>query len=109
MATTKARVKAPKSVKKGEVFEVKTLITHKMETGQRKDKKTGKKVPRMIIKNFVASFNGKPAFSADWHPAISANPYMAFHMKVAESGTPEIAWTDDNGKTVKQSAKIDAT
>jgi len=42
MAKTKARVKVPKSIKKGEVFQVKTLISHKMETGQRKDKKTGK-------------------------------------------------------------------
>jgi sulfur-oxidizing protein SoxZ len=109
MAKSKARVKAPSSVKKGEVFEVKTLISHVMETGQRKDRKTGNKIPRMIINKFVASFNGKPAFSADWHPAISANPYMSFHMKVAESGTLEIAWTDDKGAVVKQSAKIDAT
>jgi len=109
MAKTKARVKAPSSVKKGEVFEVKTLISHVMETGQRKDRKTGKPIPRMIINKFVATFNGKTAFSADWHPAISANPYMAFHMKVAESGTLEISWTDDKGNTAKQSAKIDAT
>lgn len=106
MAKTKARVKAPKSVKKGEVFEVKTLISHKMETGQRKDKKTGKKIPQHIINKFVCSYNGKTAFSADWHAAVSANPYMAFHLKASESGSLEMAWTDDKGKTVKKTAKI---
>jgi len=109
MAKTKARVKTPKSVKKGEVFEVKTLISHKMETGQRKDKKTGNKIPRMILNKFVCSYNGKTAFSADWHPAISVNPYMAFHLKASESGELEMAWTDDDGKTVKKTAKITVT
>ena len=54
MAKAKARVKAPKTVAKGEVFQVKTLISHKMETGLRKDK-AGEKIPRMIINSFVRS------------------------------------------------------
>jgi len=106
MAKTKARVKVPKSVKKGEVFQVKTLISHKMETGQRKDKKTGKKIPRMIINKFVCQYNGKDAFVADWHPAISANPYMAFFLKAGDSGTLDFTWTDDKGNTHKKSAKL---
>jgi sulfur-oxidizing protein SoxZ len=106
MAKTKARVKAPKSAKKGEAFQVKTLISHKMESGQRKDKKTGKKIPRHIINKFVCTYNGKQVFSADWHPAISANPYMSFFVKAADSGTLEMAWTDDKGKTMKKSTKI---
>lgn len=106
MAKTKARVKAPKSVKKGEAFQVKTLISHKMETGQRKNKKTGKKIPRMIINKFACTYNGKEVFTADWHPAISANPFMSFYVKAADSGTLEMAWTDDKGKTVKKSAKV---
>ena len=106
MAKTKARVKAPKSAKKGEAFQVKTLISHKMESGQRKDKKTGKKIPRHIINKFVCTYNGKQVFSADWHPAISANPYMSFFVKAADSGTLEMAWTDDKGKTMKKYTKI---
>ena len=102
----KPRVKVPKKVKAGEVFQVKCLVSHKMETGQRKDKKTGETIPRMIINKFVATFNGQEVFSADWHPAISANPYMAFFMKVEESGELELTWTDDKGKTISTKKKI---
>ena len=106
MAKTKARVKVPKSVKKGEVFQVKTLISHKMESGQRKNKKTGKKIPRMIINSFVCSHNGKDVFTCDWHPAISANPYMAFYLKATESGTLDFTWIDDKSQVYKKSAKL---
>ena len=102
----KARIKAPKSVTAGEAFEVKTLISHKMESGQRKDKKTGEKVPRMILNKFTAAYNGDQVFSADWHPAISANPYMAFHMIANESGTLEFTWTDDDGEVYTKSKDI---
>lgn len=102
----KARIKAPKSVTKGEPFEIKTLISHKMESGQRKDSKTGEKIPRMILNKFSASYNGTQVFSADWHPAISANPYMAFYMIANESGTLELIWTDDAGETFVQSKDI---
>ena len=106
MAKTKARVKTPKSVKKGEAFQVKTLISHKMETGLRKNKKTGEKIPRHIINKFRCTFNGKEVMSADWLPAISANPYLSFYMKATASGTLELAWTDDKDKTVKKTTKI---
>ena len=102
----KPRVKAPSKVKKGQVFQVKCLISHKMESGQRKDRKTGEKIPRMIINKFVATYNGTEVFAADWHPAISANPYMAFFMKAEESGELELTWIDDNGKKVSTKKKI---
>jgi len=100
------RVKVPKSVKKGEVFQVKTLISHKMETGLRKDKKTGNKIPRKIINKFVCTYNGKEVFVSDWHPAIAANPYIAFYVKATESGKLDLKWTDDDGKTITKSADI---
>ncbi len=109
MAKAKARVKAPKKAKKGEVFEVKTLISHKMESGQRKDKKTGKKIPRMVINKFVCSYNGKDIFTSDWHPAVSANPYMAFYVKAEASGSLDMTWTDDSGAVFKKSTKITVT
>jgi len=109
MAKAKARVKAPKKVKKGEVFEVKTLISHKMESGQRKDKKTGKKIPQMIINKFACSYNGKEIFTSDWHGAISANPYMAFYVKAKDSGSLDMTWTDDSGAVFKKSAKVSVT
>jgi sulfur-oxidizing protein SoxZ len=96
----KPRVKVPKSAKKGDVILIKTLAPHKMETGQRKNKKTGKKIPRLIINKFDVTFNGKEVVSADLHPAIAANPYLAFNYRVVESGTFKFVWTDDKGKTV---------
>ena len=105
----KPRIKVPKTAKKGDIIKIKTLVLHKMETGFRKDRKTKKLVPRMIINKFVATFNGKEVFSANMSPAISANPYFAFHTKATESGTFEFTWTDDKGKTVTASRKIAVT
>lgn len=92
----KPRLKVPKEAKKGEVIEIKTLLSHVMETGQRKDA-AGNLIPRKIINKFTAEFNGKPVFSADLEPAIAANPYLQFTAKVDESGTFKFTWTDDDG------------
>jgi len=100
-----ARLKVPKKAKKGDIITVKSLIKHKMETGQRKGK-DGKKIPRKIIKNVTATYNGATVFSADWWPSISANPFLSFKLKATESGTVEVKWTDDNDKVVSKSAKI---
>jgi sulfur-oxidizing protein SoxZ len=96
MAKAKPRVKVPKTASAGEVITIKTLINHKMETGLRKDKK-GKVIPRSIINKFSCEFNGKPVFSGDIDPAISANPYFEFNVKVMESGTFKFTWVDDDG------------
>ena len=98
MAKSKPRVKLPKSAAAGEVITIKTLISHKMESGQRKGK-DGKIIPRRIINKFTCEFNGKPVFTCDIEPAISANPYFEFSAKVMESGNFKFAWLDDNGET----------
>lgn len=103
---SKPRVKVPGSAKKGSVVQIKSLITHKMETGTRKNKKTGKLIPRLIINKFECAYNGKNVFSADLHPAVAANPYFAFHVRADESGTLDFTWTDDKGEQVKDSKKI---
>jgi len=101
----KPRLKLPKEAKKGDVIEIKTLMPHIMESGQRKDK-DGKVIPRKIINKFVATFNGKPVFSADLDPAIAANPYLQFSAKVEESGTFKFTWTDDDGSVITAEEKI---
>ncbi len=106
MAKVKPRVKVPKTATKGEIIQIKTLISHKMETGLRKDKKTGEKIPRQIINKFVCTYNGVEVFSADWSTPISANPYMAFNTVATESGTLEFTWFDDDGSVYTKSAKI---
>ncbi len=102
----KPRVKVPKKAKAGDIIQLKTLMSHVMETGARKDKKTGKLIPRKIINKFVCKFNGKEVMSADLHPAIAANPYFAFYAKASESGTFDFEWTEDGGAVIKASGKM---
>ena len=102
----KARVKVPKTAKAGDVITIKTLIKHKMESGNRKDKKTGKKIPRHIIGKFTARFNGEEFFSSDWMGGVSANPYCAFNCKVDKSGEFEFIWHDEKGEEFTAKAKI---
>ena len=106
MANIKPRVKVPKTASKGEVIEIKTLINHKMESGQRKDSKTGEKIPRHIINKFTAEFNGQKVFEVDIDPAVSANPYIKFNAKVTESGTFKFSWVDDDGSVYTDEQKI---
>ena len=102
----KPRLKLPKEAKKGEVIEIKTLMPHVMESGQRKDK-AGKPIPRKIINKFVAEFDGKPVFSTTLEPAIAANPYLQFYAKVEASGTFKFSWTDDDGTVTTAESKIE--
>ena len=106
MAIPTPRVRLQAKAKKGEVIEIKTLISHDMEMGTRKDA-DGKTIPRKIIKQFVCTFNGKEVFKSDWAPGVSANPYLAFFAKVNESGTFDFAWLDDDGAIYKTSSKIE--
>lgn len=103
MATAKPRVKVPKSANKGDIIEIKSLISHKMETGLRKGK-DGKIIPRQIINKFVCTLDGQTVFSSDWHPSVSANPYMSFHLKAEKSGKLEFTWHDDDGSKYSKSA-----
>ena len=82
----KPRLRVPTTAKKGELVEVKTLITHPMETGLRKDA-DGKLVPRLIVNTLAVTYNGKPVLNAKLEPAVAANPYLSFFVKVEESGT----------------------
>ncbi|MHA1114393.1 MAG: thiosulfate oxidation carrier complex protein SoxZ [Alphaproteobacteria bacterium] len=106
MAKIKPRVKVPKKAEVGEVITIKTLISHPMESGQRKDKKTGELIPRKIINRFAATFNGEPVLTADLEPAVAANPYIQFEMKVPEAGEVHFVWTDDDGSVYETKKKI---
>ena len=99
------RVRVPAQAKPGELIEIKTLISHEMENGQRKDA-SGNVVPRKIINKFTAAFNGKTVFEADWNPAISANPYQSFFYKAAASGEFTFTWKDDDGSDYVATSKL---
>jgi sulfur-oxidizing protein SoxZ len=104
--TIKPRIKLPDAVKTGEVIEIKTLIAHVMETGQRKGA-AGQTVPRDIIHSFVARFEGQEVFKATLHPGTAANPYLAFHFRVPGPGEFAFTWTDDAGTTVAENVKLE--
>jgi sulfur-oxidizing protein SoxZ len=105
MGATKPRIKIPESAKTGDTIEVRTLITHVMETGNRKDR-DGKSIPRDIINTFVATYADKEIFRADLGPGVSANPFISFWLKVPGPGTFEFAWTDDAGVTVVETLTL---
>jgi sulfur-oxidizing protein SoxZ len=102
----KPRIKLDKTeVKKGDLVEVKALVSHLMESGQRKDK-DGKVIPRKILNKFIATVNGKEVFSADFETAISTNPFIQFKFKAMESGPVVLTWIDDDGSKIIGEEKI---
>ena len=81
----------------GDKVEVKVLMSHIMETGQRKDAK-GATIPAHFIQNVTAAHNGKTVLSAQWGPAVSANPFLSFRFKGGKPGEKvQITWTDNRG------------
>jgi sulfur-oxidizing protein SoxZ len=98
-------INVPTKAKRGEVIEIKTLISHDMESGYRPDS-IGKTIPRDIINLFVASYNGVEIFRAELYPAIAANPFLSFTTIATESGRIDFRWTGDNGFSANETAQI---
>ncbi len=101
----KPRVKVPKKAAAGDVITIKTLISHKMESGQRKDKE-GQLIPRSIINRFTADFNGQNVIDVTIEPAVSTNPYFQFEATVPEAGEFKFTWYDDDGSVYETAKKI---
>ena len=92
---------------KGGVTTLKALITHPMETGLRKDKKTGKKIPAHFIQKLTVEHNGKNVLDADWGPAISANPYLSMKFQGAAAGdSVKISWSDNTGASDSHTVNV---
>ena len=102
---TRVVVNLPATAKRGEIIEIRTLAGHAMETGFRRTQ-LGELIPRDIVTRFACTYNGVEVFRADLHPAIAANPLIAFSTVAAESGTLEFRWTGDNGFAAVQTATI---
>jgi sulfur-oxidizing protein SoxZ len=92
----------------GEIIEVRTLVSHPMETGQRRDAQ-GALIPRHIINTFRCTFEGETVFACDLEPAISANPYFQFSVAPIRSGTLNFTWIDDDGREATASEEITVT
>jgi sulfur-oxidizing protein SoxZ len=101
----RAVVTVPSQAKRGEIVEIKTLAQHTMETGFRRTQ-TGELIPRDIIRSFRCTYNGTEVYRVELHPAIAANPLIAFTTVATESGTLQFQWVGDNGYTVTEIAPI---
>ena len=101
----RAVVTLPAQAKRGEIVEIKTLAQHAMENGFRRTQ-TGELIPRDIIRTFTCSYNGVEVYRVDLHPAVAANPLIAFTTVATESGTLSFQWVGDNGYTVTEIAPI---
>jgi sulfur-oxidizing protein SoxZ len=90
----------------GDSTEVKVLMSHEMETGQRKDAQ-GNAIPAWFIQNVAVAHNGKPVLSAQWGPAIAKNPFLSFKFKGGAKGDKiEITWVDNRGEKRTDEALI---
>jgi sulfur-oxidizing protein SoxZ len=103
--TARTLINVPATAKSGEIIEIKTLISHPMESGYRVGL-NGVVIPRDIIQLFVATYNGEEVFRAELSPAIAANPFIVFSTIARESGTLAFRWTGDNGFDQSASASI---
>ena len=105
MSDIKPRVRVPATAQKGEIIEIKTLVNHPMETGMGKNAQ-GQPIPRKIINKFSCTLNDREVFRADLYPAISANPFIVFYVRVAETSRLQFFWTDDDGAIFTEHREI---
>lgn len=108
MAGGRALIHMPATARRGEVMEIRALIAHPMETGYRPGA-DGKLLARDIIVSFICRYNGETVFEALLHPAISANPYLAFHTLATDSGTLEFSWSGDHGFSQTETLALTVT
>ena len=101
----RALIRVPARAKRGEIIEIKALISHIMETGFRHDQ-LGMLVERDIIKLFRCTYNGVEVFRAELFPATAANPFIEFATIATESGVLRFEWTGDNGYAASDTASI---
>ncbi|MFP6758973.1 MAG: thiosulfate oxidation carrier complex protein SoxZ [Alphaproteobacteria bacterium] len=91
---------------KGAVITVKTLAEHEMKSGVRYVEDKALIYPRFILNKLICRYNGAEVFVADWGSGTSANPYLAFRLRVDHSGPVEIEWIDDDGVSTHAAAEL---
>ena len=101
----RALINVPATARRGEIIEIKALISHEMESGFRRTQ-LGALIARDIITQFVCTYDGAEIFRAEFHPAIAANPFIAFSTVATVSGTIAFKWTGDNGFAATESVAI---
>lgn len=108
MSTLRVIVTAPATARVGEVIEIRLLAQHPMETGYRRGS-DGDILQRDLLRRVECRFEGDLVLAADLHAAVSANPYLAFHLKLPRSGTLTVTWAGDRGVAHSESVRIATT
>jgi sulfur-oxidizing protein SoxZ len=100
-------ITVPQDAKRGDVVEIRALIAHPMETGYRVGP-DGKRMPRNILRRFTCRLDGEVVLAAELYPAVSANPYLAFALRVERGGTLSFTWEGDGGFAQTETAPLNA-
>ncbi len=98
------RIRIPRSVRRGEIFEVRTLMEHPMETGIRADGTPAGR--RDMLTRLAVRVNGEIAMQAEFRNGTSANPYHVFFLKLDRTSELDFAWTDEQGRTARTTARV---
>lgn len=101
-------ITVPKTVRRGETVELRTLIAHPMETGYRAGA-DGRVLPRDILRRFECRLDGELVFEAELFPAVAANPFLSFSLRADASGTLSFRWQGDNGFEQTETAALVVT
>src|SRR5262247_2842728 len=104
----KPRIRLPQTARIGEVIEVKTLVAHAMEIGNRRGS-DGNTIPRLLLHTFKATFAGKEVFRASLHTGTAANPFISFFMKVPGPGEFEFTWMEEGGTEIVERMALKVT
>jgi sulfur-oxidizing protein SoxZ len=103
----RALLHVPATARNGEVIEIRATVQHPMETGFRVGS-DGQVLARNLVRRVECHFEGERVFAVDLHPAIAANPYLAFPLRVTGSGMLTVTWQGDQGFSHSASARINA-
>ena len=103
--TSNVRIAIPERAKPGDIIHIKTLISHPMHNGFRRDSR-GQRIERDIITKFVCHYADRLVFQADLQPGIAANPYLTFSARIDVSGDFRFTWTDQQGKVVEETRHL---
>lgn len=98
------RIRVPRTARRGEVIEIRTLIEHPMETGLRAE--GARPVARDMLTRLLVRLNGETLLVADFRNGTAANPYHVFFVRMQRSGTFEFSWTDERGRTARAEAQV---
>lgn len=103
--SVKARISMPEKAKKGDLLEIKTLVSHPMESGFRRNG-MGETIEQNILRRFSVDYGGGTVFETEFGPGIAANPYVAFFIRAQETGVIKFLWEDQDGQVTEEQREL---